>query len=804
MIRPRVRKVLMDVRSNRLRSILVIASVTVGLFAVGVIATLHQVMTRDLSEGYAQANPPNIRISAAPFDPDLVQALERVEGVRQAESAREFGVRLESRPGEWIAVDMHAIQPDENREIGQVEVMEGRYPPGEGEVVIEHYKLADTHARVGDMITFEPVGGKPRRLQLVGVIGDQTVGAFEGGAGFFLAPVQAYVDHKTAEWMQQPLPDRDNVIYLTVERGGDDDDALWETAEQVRDKIETAGGRVISIGVRGSYDHPNRRYVEALSTVLLLLGLLVLFLSGFLITNTLQAIIQQQVTQIGILKTLGGRRIQVTILYMGLILIFGTAAAILAVPLAFTTAFGQVEPLALTINMAYGGPRVLPEVLLLQIGMALIAPQLAALFPIWSGARISVQEALSGVRQSGKPHQTAFDRMIRRVRGFSRPTQIAIRNTFRRKGRLALTLITLSLGGSIFIATFNVRVTMDSYVELVSRYFLADVNLTLSGARRVDEIVDMLQQVPGVGLVEAWGAASPEVVRADESTGENAILLAPPADSQLVNPQMLAGRWIIPGDEHAIALNETFQMEFPQLGVGDRLKLNINGKETEWTVVGFFQLAGRSSGLMAYTSYEALSHVTGQIGQAGAYRIVSADSRSDRADQENLARAIEAHLEAGGIQVADITTGSYLSSSSAQGFATLTGFLMFLAFLTALVGSIGLAGTMSLNILERTREIGILRAIGATDRHLRRQVLTEGMLIGVISWFLAAMASFPMSKLLSDSVSQAIFGNPSNLTLTPTGYLIWLAAALILSAAASLLPARSAARLTIREVLSYE
>lgn len=800
MIRPRLRKVLMDVRSNRLRSLLVVASVTVGLFAVGVIATLHRVMTTDLTVGYARVDPPNIRISALPFDPDLVKGLKAVDGVRQVESGREFAARLQAAPGEWIAVDMHSLPADNTREIGRVEVVQGRYPPGPGEVVIEQYKLADTNAGVGDTITFEPPGGSPRPLRLVGVIADQTVGAFATGPGFFLAPVQAYVDRSTVERMQQPLPDRDNVIYLTVEGNADDETAIRETAERVRIKIEAARGQVISIGVRGSHDHPNRRYVEAISIVLLLLGLLVLFLSGFLITNTLQAIIQQQVTQIGILKTLGGRRIQVTALYIGLILIFGAAAGALAVPLAYSIAFSQIKPLAWTINMAYGGPRLLPEVLLLQIGMALLAPQLAAALPIWNGARISVHEALSGVRQSGGMRQTALDRLIRRARGFSRPTQLAIRNTFRRKGRLVLTLITLSLGGAIFIATFNVRVTMDSYVDLVSRYFLADVNLTLTDAARVAEIVSVLEQIPGVGAVEAWGSARTEMLRADGKSGEEVTLLAPPAASRLVSPQMIAGRWIIPEDDRAIALNERFQMDFPDLGVGDRLKLKINGRETEWTVVGFFQLAGRSSGFLAYTSAEALGRVTGETDRARVYRILGDGSGT----QEALARAVEARLERGGVRIVDITTGSYLSSSSAQGFATLTGFLLFLAVLTALVGSIGLAGAMSLNILERTREIGILRAIGATDGHLRKLVLIEGLLTGGMSWILAAVASLPMSKLLSDSVSQAIFGNPSNLTLTPTGYLIWLGAALVLSAAASLLPARSAARLTIREVLAYE
>jgi putative ABC transport system permease protein len=381
---------------------------------------------------------------------------------------------------------------------------------------------------------------------------------------------------------------------------------------------------------------------------------------------------------------------------------------------------------------------------------------------------------------------------------------ISIRNTFRRKGRLALTLITLSLGGAIFIATFNVQAAMDQQVDLVSGYFLADVNLTLKQPQRISEIYDVLNGLPGLAHVEGWGSARTEMVLADGSSGENVSLFAPPSNTELVDPVVIAGRWLAPGDENAIALNERFQMDYPELGVGDTLKLKINGEDSEWTVVGFFQLAGRSSGLLAYTNFETLSRLIGQPNQAFSYRVVADRPNLGKTEQEALGREIEARLTARGVSVADITTGSYVASNAAQGFATLTGFLLFLASLTALVGSIGLAGTMSLNILERTREFGVLRAIGATDQALVKLVLVEGMLIGGISWVIAALLAFPISKLLSDAISQAIFGNPSTLTVSPTGFLLWLAAVLVLSALAGLLPARNAARLTIREVLAYE
>jgi putative ABC transport system permease protein len=127
-----------------------------------------------------------------------------------------------------------------------------------------------------------------------------------------------------------------------------------------------------------------------------------------------------------------------------------------------------------------------------------------------------------------------------------------------------------------------------------------------------------------------------------------------------------------------------------------------------------------------------------------------------------------------------------------------------MALLTATVGSMGLAGTMGMNVLERTREIGIMRSIGAVDSEIMRTVIVEGMVIGGISWLLGAILSFPFTYMLANIVSVAIFNSPIAVHFTWLGFAVWLAVVLVLSALASVLPARSAASLTIREVLAYE
>lgn len=109
-----------------------------------------------------------------------------------------------------------------------------------------------------------------------------------------------------------------------------------------------------------------------------------------------------------------------------------------------------------------------------------------------------------------------------------------------------------------------------------------------------------------------------------------------------------------------------------------------------------------------------------------------------------------------------------------------------------------------MNVIERTREIGIMRSIGAVDKKIMEMVIIEGTVIGCISWFLGAIASIPITYLLSNIISVTIFNSPIQVIFTWTGYTLWLMLVLALSVVASILPARNAARLTIREVLAYE
>jgi putative ABC transport system permease protein len=204
-----------------------------------------------------------------------------------------------------------------------------------------------------------------------------------------------------------------------------------------------------------------------------------LFLSGFLVVNTITAILAQQVRQIGIMKAIGARRRQIVAMYLGMVLLYGGLALLIAVPSASWLAGELSNYLAGFINVDFPDYTLPLNVLLLESALGLLVPLIAAIFPIWSGTRVTVREALCdyGITPRAMRTPNRLARLTNRIsavsqmlsvvsqRWLSRPLRLSLRNTFRRTSRLVLTLMTLILGGTIFIAVLSVHASVNQTLE---------------------------------------------------------------------------------------------------------------------------------------------------------------------------------------------------------------------------------------------------------------------------------------------------------------------------------------------------
>ena len=810
-MKPRWRKVFHDLWDSKARTLLVVFSIAVGVFSIGVIAGAYEIISNDMGISYAANNPANIEFRMSNFEDDILSSIRNANGVKEVEVRRvvNFRVRREDN-NQWITIDLVAFESFSENKVNLLVPVSGQTEAKKNEILLEQDILDDMDISVGEYLVIELPDGSTKSLKVVGFVKDAST-----GAGDFLAAPFAYTVMETMQTLKQP--EVFNRAFITVTGDQNDNQHIRDIGSDLKEKLEKNDLTVTRTRFSETNKHPLADVINAVLGILMALGILIVLLSSSLIANTLSALLTQHYRHIGVIKLIGGRNKQVLAMYLALIISFAALALLIAVPAGGQGAYNLAQYMAAQLNFSLLGYRIVPMAFLIQILVGIFVPIIAGLGPVLNGSRITVLRALSNdatgdeskPQAGGKTRVSWLDwTLVRFTRILSsrgihvpRPFIISLRNTFRRRSRLMLTLFTLTMGGAIFIAVFNVRVSLNTYVDDLGSYFRADVTMDFDEAYRISEAKQYAMQIDGVKHVEGWQFMAAELLYPDGTVAENINLLAPPANTELVNPILASGRWLRADDVRKLVISEAVVNFVPNLKVGDSLNLKINGSEEIWEVVGIFKFVGRE-GILAYTPFEYAEQANNLANRSFSFRVVT--NVHDRQSQDVVAEQLDGFFRANGFKLRKTESGLSSLDTVTESMAILVTFLLIMAILTAIVGAMGLTGTMGMNVLERTREIGIMRAIGADDRAIMRTVIGEGFIIGMISFAFAIILSIPISYGLSYILAVTVFESPITVVFTYLGYAIWLGLIILLSVLGSVLPARSAAQLTIREVLAYE
>lgn len=799
MTTPRWRKVIRDLWINKTRTLLVIISIAVGVTAIGMVLGSQGIIDRDLPRAFQAIEPASATVFAiSNFDEDTVSNIEAMDEIAVAEGRRVVVVRFQTEEGEWRNLQLFAIPDFEEMGINKLTPEEGVWPPPEGGILIERSAFVDTLGfaglEFGDELVIEPPNGRELALTIVGTTHDLN----QFPPQLSQTPY-GYISFETLEEMGEARAF--NMLNFVVAEKQDDLDHIKSVSNLVQDRLEDAGISVIFVLSFPPGEHPLQSFLDAMSTLLLALGGLAVLLSGFLIVNTLSAILAQQVRQIGIMKAIGARTVQLTVMYFAMVLVFGILAVIISIPLGTLGATQLATLLGNFLNFDVRTFAFDPFVALIQLGIGLTIPIAAAIYPIVKGTRTTVREAISeygvGKGQFGSNRIDLFVVGLRRLVPMERPTQISLRNTFRRKGRLILTLTTLSLATCIFISIMTIRASLQQTLDDALAYFDFDVQVQFSRPYRVERIRGVALEVEGVNAAESWGFAGARRSRPDGSESDNIIVYAPPADSEMIAPTLLEGRWLRPEDTNAIVINNDV-LRTEDVAIGDTVTLKIDGRKREWVIVGLVRSSFPQPSL--FINYDYFGRAVNQVGLGQVIIIRTEDGYT----QPEVATSLEQMYRENGYRVEAVQTVDDLRTAISLFFNIVIIFLLFMALLLGVVGGLGLMGTMSINVIERLREIGVMRAIGASDRSVLRIVLIEGAIIGLLSWLIGGIIALPLSRLITIQVGLLLLQAPPSYIFSIWGTVAWLLIVIILAIVASFLPARSASQITVREVLSYE
>ncbi len=800
------RKVWRDLWNNKGRTLLVVVSIAVGVMALGLTTASNTFLNRQMTLARIANRSPHARLTfIAPLNEEAVEAVAHMPEVAEAEGWITANIRWKpTLDADWQEATLTAEADYAHQKFDLLELRSGAWP-GADEIVVEQghqafYKVPP----IGGTLYVE-VNHNPVPLRVAGTLRDPAQSPPPYNP---INKASFYVNRDTAERLTGT---RDfNHLRFTIPHYSKE--GVQQAVDAVDEKLKRLVGAAQAVEAfsTAQFQDPERatqqEFLDGLSTVLTVMAIASMALSVTLVINTINAIVAQQVTQIGIMKTIGGEYPQIVTLYLAGVAVYGLLSLALAVPLGMVVGYYLSAFWLTVLNVPVAPFRILPQTFTYQASVGLLTPLLAALWPVLQGVGISVREAIAAYGLGkGRYGAGRLDKMMGRVHGLPRMATLALRNTFRRAGRVALTQVTLIAAGAIFMMVVTTGASFQKTFDDIWAGWGFDALFVFDGFYRIRKLEAAIAAHPEIDRVEMWvwmQAKAHLPGRSGSGNEYEAQLRGVPDDSQMFSPTLISGRRLEPGDGHAVIFNQGLAQDMG-VGVGDQVVLDLGGgKETTWTVVGTtfdIGVAGlQNTVFMRREVLDADLHQTGRatVAQVGTIEDTFEAQERVKKDMQDYFKSQRIGVTLALGQIENRRLGGIL-------WNIIGGLLQMMTFLVAVVGSIGLSGTLSINVMERRREIGVMRAVGASSRDVALIFMGEGLMLGILSWVQAVPLSMLGARFFVDALGRAL-NFPFFYRYSMTGMWAWLVIIIVLSVAASWLPARRATRISVRESLAYE
>jgi putative ABC transport system permease protein len=572
---------------------------------------------------------------------------------------------------------------------------------------------------------------------------------------------------------------------------------------EITSQLEKQGIHITHTNIPLFNQHPHQWQLNTLIFVIGAIGFLSFLMGAVLVSQLMKAIMSSQLRQIGIMKSTGATRVQVFQIYLAMLLVIGFIAGIIAVPTAVATGtwFSHFVARVLNFNILTTPP-LMTYILMMLASLTL--PVLLSLQTILKGTRTSANAALTnyGITVFSEKRKTSNSKHSRCLSNLSGTFVLALRNSARNSRRLSITIFTMALGVAIFNTGFNVRKSLWNLLTDLQKELRYDIQVVLSKPISKDEAVNIFKNIPNIKGIYTWNGGSGAIQTKVLATDKGAGIIALPWNTQLIKPNIISGRWLKPSVETEVVLNQqAWELYgFPKLG--ENLSLVIGDKNIKTRFVGVAEQFELGKIFIDADKYDAVfnpDHLANTI------TFVAKDNEYKKVMElkKNLERAIVPSE----LNVVFVMSNMERVKVVYDHLNIILSTLIILSFLVLLVSAVGLASVMDISIRERTKEIGVMRAIGATPNKIYSLFANEGMIMSIASIVVGLLFSYPLSKISSVFFGRLMLGEQAILkyAFSTTGFIITLVATLLFGWIASRLPAIKAVRnISTKDALSYE
>lgn len=783
------KKALSELRINPGRAALVIFALVIGLWGVGSLLVSTTILRSDLRENFTSTAPPHVVLTSNDFDKLDMAAFRKRPEIESAEFRCLSLQRVEVYPDNWIPLWLFGVEDFKNFKLAQLYNEKGKRSPEPGTMLIE---------RDGQLISNLTLGSRARVRAINRVVEVPITGISFDPAQ---APatqdhfIYAYVDKKTYTDITGESSNQRLIFRLKDVKSKQD---VQAKTDRIVQELKSQGIAVNTVNIPRFSEHPHQ---WQLNTLLLLqgsIGFLAFLMGAVLVSQLMAAILSQQIRQIGILKAIGASRFQVFEIYISMVLILGIAASVIAIPLAVASGFAFSRFVALKLNFNILTNHLPLHLYFLLVSAGMLMPVLFSLPYLLKGVRVSVYEALSdyGIRQESHGKNRSAHALLM-------PTILvmAFRNTLRRKRRLMITVTTMALGVAIFDTGFNVRQSLWTLLSDVKEGMRHDVQVVLRNQMPKEQALAPFRSLDNVDRIETWNGGKGEVQSRVVSTAEGVGVVALPYNTDLVNLRVEKGRWLQGSKEPEVVMNQHAVELYGDPKVGEFRYLKLAGKELAVKLVGVVWELDKPKIYIDEKQYDDFANPDHLV---NSLMFVAKDKSYDKVMA--LKREIEKAIAPTDLSVLYVMSQAERVKIVYDHLNIILTIIVFLALTVLVVSALGMASATGINIMERTREIGVLRAIGATPEMIYRLFIAEGMIVSVAGIFLGLLLSWPLSIAASPFFGNLMLGEGALLRFAFSAYGFWitLATTIIFGWLAGRIPARKAIRISTREALAYE
>jgi putative ABC transport system permease protein len=783
------RKSVTDLTRRKARAFFTVVTLAIAVASIGIFAVpslLQQAMDREI----ASTRLADLTVTMNPLvmsDAQL-QAVARVPNVAALQPKSVFSSRIYIGARRQKAVIIAV--PDYARQNTDMITVTSGSAPAAGTVLADTQNAAKGKfsGGAGTPVRVIAADGKVQTLRVSGqgrYLGGGQIVAEGGFAVFYATPKTLASLSGTAGYTM-----------LAMRLHDPSRPAAERTAAAVGDALRSVKGFTGFADypeIRTPGDYPGKELFGQVTSIMTVITLLALLSALVLLSNTMTTLIGEQTQEIAAMKAIGASRRQIRRIYRRTALLLGAFGAVLGAGLGIVLANLMVSFFGSRFYGISPGFHVDATMLAISLAVGLIGPALAAKPAIRRASRLSLAEALSATG-SAVGGRGAVDRGLRHIRFVPRSAQIGLRGAARRKRRTLATAVQVGLAVGILLGALS----LGKAVATMSTDFFDAVHYDVWAQTYASKPFDATAQktissIPGVR------EAQPLLTNNARVAGTSAQLYGL-SERPMYTPDLVAGNWYSDAQARTsarvVVIGEALA-DKAHVGVGDSIRFKTAAGLVSLRVVGInSSAAGPGMVMLPLGTLQSALRSPGEINNYW----ISTTTR-DPATIDRITARVEDALAAGGNQSTTMERHVQKRDAIASN-AGFTTSVTVLGLLIVAISLVGLVNAITMSVIERTREIGMLRCVGARARDVRRIFTVEGLTVAILGWLIGVALGWAMGHGLV-SLTASLVKVDLSFVFPAANIAITLIGTVVLTLLVLLGPVRRAIHLKPGDALRY-